>query len=1640
MARLCEWLTKQGFDSLFLDFDPERGFAAGAKWEAELYAQLRRADAVLFVGSAASVASQWCFAELTMTRSLGKTIIPAVISVGGSHPLLADTQTVDLTGADEHGYERLRQRLTAAELDPERTFDWDPARSPFPGLESFQERDAAVFFGRQVETERLLAQMRSSRRRYTGRLIAVVGPSGSGKSSLVRAGLLPRLRQAQRPWVVLSVPRPADRPLHQLAVAFVDAFRDGGAPRSLQSIELALREGGAGLIGLAEQLGHLCPGEPKPPALVFVDQAEELIATAAGEEHGEFLALLHGATRGAGSVWSLMTLRSEFLSAFLQEARGEFAFDDQLLVGPLEGARLAEVIERPADRAGVSFAAGLVGRMVADTGGGDALPLLAHTLASLYERVRVRGRRGATISIGDYEDLGGVVGALRRSADEEHARLSERGLGGLVLPTLRRLVTVGPEGQPTRRRLARAALSHRENEIAEAFIDARLLTSMELDGASVVEVAHEALLRQWPPLAEAIERDREGLQLRSELERAAEDWERSGRHEEYLLPVERLAAGGRLNRSSSWAATDLTGIAQRFLTASRDRKVRREAAQRRRARRAFASLVAALIVVTSLAFIALIQGGRARDQRDTAQATLLATNAAAELATDPGQSLVFGMEAYAKKPTSLAEGALRVAASQAPRQLILRSGQEFDYSSGFASDGRHLASSGDDGTVRVWDSRGPRIPPTVLGGLEPFDSGVAFAGDGRHVAIASASEVQVRDWRTPRISPIVLRGGREPVHGVAFAHDGRHVASAGQDGMVRVWNWRAPRTPPIVLRSQHVIVEAVAFADDGRHLASAGDDQTVQVWNWRKPHTPPTVLRGHQSFVSTVAFADDGRHLASAGGDGTVRVWDWRKPHMPATVLRGHRGTINAVAFADDGRHVASAGDDGTVRVWDWRTPNTPAIVLRGHQRPVFGVAFLAGAHDVASAGEDGTVRVWDWRPLRNPVTVLGGHQRRVFGVAFVGGGRDLASAGEDGTVRVWDWRTPRTQPTVLGSHDGTVNVRAFAGYGNHLASVGHDGRVRVWDRRAPSARPTVLRGRHGTIGTMAFASDERHLATADEFGLVQVWDWHASGTRPSVLPDSDGTTVDEVAFADDGRHLATARADRTVRVWNWRAPGARPTAILRGHQGFVARWRSPTMDATSPAPERTRRCGCGTGAPHILHPSFYAATTGPSTRWRSRTMDATSPAPETTEPCGCGTGAPHAFPRLSYAAITGASTRWRSRTMDATSPAPETTERCGCGTVSAVATLRPCSCLPARVCREKSAMVDHSEAPWPAPSIQRCRHLTSLLAIVGAHDATYGPREVLGIVRRELQVIDGDRQAARGDLRSDLMRVEARWTIYAAWLCEDTGDRRGRAALLERAVQLAREADHPDLMAWARARQAQWTDPPRAIRLAEAALRTRVLARTHARCAPYAPHMPTHASPTRTRPCRRSAHAGRAAERRAAVARGHAAFGISRALLGSALLGAAGARQRRGTVRRPPARLATRARKTRRQPLPGPVGDRLRRVRPARPCEGRRPQGADDCARDAERDRGPRASPATTSCASDATRTERRSDRTWASITAHSRARDSTSRCPARTATGRFRCRSRRRNRLFAVAPAPFRASPLGPPRKPSTTLRFRT
>jgi energy-coupling factor transporter ATP-binding protein EcfA2 len=469
--RLAERLRAEGFAALFLDFDPEQGIPAGRNWEGELYAQLRKTDAVIFLESAASVASKWCFAEVILARSLNKPIFPLRLEGDAKGvarlKLLDHVQRLDLSEGDlsddESVFTPLWKGLKEAGLDPADSFPWPPNRSPYPGLQPFAPEDAAVFFGRDNKIERLLELVQPILQRgAAGQLVAIVGPSGSGKSSLLRAGLLPRLEKLKDSWVVVPPVLPGKQPTRNLARSLSEAFTARGRERSPAEVEKHLGLGGPAALGeLVSELAQISGGESnsgEPNVLVVIDQAEELITLSGEREQQLFLELLGGAVNEESPLWVVATVRSEFLSSAPERAGLADLAGDSLLVEPLSRTRLPEVIEGPAQRAGLDFEAGLVGRMVEETTGGDALPLLAYTLQELWELMRRQGRRGGTVREADYDAVGGVVGALQSRADRITKELTRRDQDPPILPTLLKLASVEGEEEPTRRRLRRSAL------------------------------------------------------------------------------------------------------------------------------------------------------------------------------------------------------------------------------------------------------------------------------------------------------------------------------------------------------------------------------------------------------------------------------------------------------------------------------------------------------------------------------------------------------------------------------------------------------------------------------------------------------------------------------------------------------------------------------------------------------------------------------------------------------------------------------------------------------------------------------------------------------------------------------------------------------------------------------------------------------------------------------------------------------------------------------------------------------------------------------------------------------------------------------------------------------------------------------
>ncbi|OEJ28335.1 DNA-binding protein [Streptomyces agglomeratus] len=1073
---------------------------------------------------------------------------------------------------------------------------------PYRGLAAFGPEHAQWFFGRERATAELVGRL--AERAGSGP-VAVVASSGAGKSSLLRAGLVPALRRGALPvegssnWPVVLC-TPTAHPLKELLRCVGEALRAelGMSPESLRVRPRAL----------ADAVRRL-PTAGRGRLVLLVDQFEETFTLCADEsERRAFVtalsALATPAPEGDDVPPGLVVLgvRADFSGRCLDHPELASVFSHGLFaLGPMTGAELRESITLPARRAGLSLEPGLVGLLLRDVGarstgqGGrddltpaspGALPLLAHALLVTWQQ-----RTGRTLTVTGYETTGGIHGAIARTAEAVFTRLhpAEREMARRVLV---RLVQVGAgdggaDGggdidTATRRRTSRELLleqlpdRHAVETALDAFVRARLITV----DSDAVEITHEALLRAWPRLRRWIGTNRAGLLIHQQLAEAAAEWVRGDRDPGLLYRGTRLAAVREWAEQTDGRA-ELGPYEMQFLDASRAQEVAGKEARRRQVRthRRLLVLLGALLVLALLAGgTAFHQRSRAVDERRVAQSQAMAVRSGALASGQPEASMRLAADAYRTAPTTEARGALL--STQAQYFAGRLGGHTGPVNAvAFSPGDKLLASASSDGTVRLWGGADHRRATDTLTGHGGPVIAVAFSPDDKLLASAG-SDGTVRLWNLADRQPAgTLLGHGGAVRSVAFGPDGRTLVSGGADRTVRVWD--VPRRRErATLRGHGDTVHAVAFGADGRSVASGGADRTVRIWDVRR-HRIRATLTGHSDGVLGVAFSPDGNSLASGGADRTVRIWDVRRHRIRAT-LTGHSDDVNAVAYGADGASVVSAGGDGAAKVWDTASHRVTAT-LAGHTDYVLGAA-VSGGHVVATAGFDRSVVLWDldrtaltarpfaeaWQSAVAPdgglvasasvdrtvklwdlrrhglLTTLTGHTGSVFGVAFSPDGHLLASASADRTVRLWDVRRHRLLTTLTG-HTGSVFGVAFSPEGHLLASASADRTVRLWDVRRRTSLST-LTGHQDFANAVAFSPDGRTLATGGDDLTVRLWRVADRRTR-AVLRGHTGS-VRGVAYSRDGRTLASSGNDGTVRLWDSRRHSL--TAALTGHSGAV--------------------------------------------------------------------------------------------------------------------------------------------------------------------------------------------------------------------------------------------------------------------------------------------------------------------------------------------------------------------------------------------------------------------------------------------------------------------------------------------------------
>ncbi|WP_379816948.1 nSTAND1 domain-containing NTPase [Kutzneria kofuensis] len=1063
---------------------------------------------------------------------------------------------------------------------------------PYPGLAAFQPEDADRFHGREALTDDLVSRVAGRR------FVAVFGPSGSGKSSLIRAGLVPG-RRGNGPVVLFT---PGADPLDECA-ARIAALAGGSATalrRELGSDRRALH---------LTVLQALANGPADAELLLVVDQFEELFTLCpdAGERAAFIDALLTAAQAGNSRTRVVIGVRADFYAHCADHAGlVEALRDGQLLVGRMTTDELRRAISQPMVDAGGAVESALLARVIADAAGQpNALPLVSHALRETWYR-----RRGAMMTLSGYEASGGMHQALARTAEAVYTGLTPD-QQRLARAVLLRLIAVNAGADDTKRRVRRDELPADAEPVLDTMVRARLVTV----DADTVELTHEALLHAWPRLREWVAEDRQGLLVHQQLVDAALTWDREG-HDPAVL-----YRGNRLAVAMEWAARHREDLERdprlrRFLLSSAGRQNR----ARLLTRAAIAVLAVLAVLASTAAVYALQQRDTAQAQRDRAVAMHTADEAQQVHDTDISLAAQFSLAAERMQDTSQNRTAVLGTQNVALSSLV-DGGTKTVYGVAYSPDKRTLATVGLDGALRLWNITDPvhvRLWTPPLTGHRDKVMWVAYSPNG-HLVATAGSDHTVRLWDVTdpahaRSAGPPLLGHSDIVFSVSFSPDGHTLVSTGADRTLRLWNVTDPaHATPIgqpLIGSHTDAVASATFSPDGRTIASSGHDHLIQLWNvtdlanptpWGQP------LAGHSDTVYATAFTPDSRLMASVSNDHTVLLWDVSDPAHPARLghpLAGHTDTIFAVAFNHDGTVLATAGADQTIRLWNLSQPADPVPLgqpLTGHTGYIYWLAFSPDGQTLASVGADSMVRLWHL-----PATVLIGHTSYVNGVAFRRDGKVMASASTDRTVRLWDTADPR-RPKPLGppltGNTKAVNQVAFSPDGHTLASAGRDGTVWLWDVADPRhavAWPEPVSGNSQAVTEVAFTPDGRTLAAAGADGVVRLWnvtnrehvtpaatllghredvtwlaispDGHelaASSSDDTVLlwditdPGRPGQarrlTVNTggvrcVAFAPDGRYLATADSDHTVRLWDVSGTGT-PQQIgapLTGHTSFV--------------------------------------------------------------------------------------------------------------------------------------------------------------------------------------------------------------------------------------------------------------------------------------------------------------------------------------------------------------------------------------------------------------------------------------------------------------------------------------------------------
>jgi WD40 repeat protein/serine/threonine protein kinase len=1026
--------------------------------------------------------------------------------------------------------------------------------NPFKGLSPFEETDAVDFFGREALTEQLIARL-TDKTEFSN-FLTVVGPSGSGKSSVVKAGVISALRKGALPgsdnWFIIEM-TPKSNPFDELEAALLSI-----AAHHPSDIIKQLEKDDNGLTRVVDAI------LAEDDVLVLViDQFEEVFTLVdSPQQTKRFLQMiLDAVTTPQSRIRIIVTLRADFYDRPLMHPDFcDLVSERTEVVSPLTPGELERAISAPLARISVNLEPELIPTIVAELKEQPGtLPMLQYALTELFER-----RDGQTITMAAYNEIGGIMGALTRRSDQLYENLDDN-QQETVRQLFLRLVTLGEGTEDTRRQALQSELLSLGGAVMQEVIDlfgtSRLLTFDHISSTRepTVEVAHEAIIREWGKLHEWLDESRDDIRLQRMLASAAKDWREANHDKSYLL------AGARLTQFEAWSqSTDVVLAADEtsFLKSSITEEHRRMAKQQLIRNAALAITAMVVLLFAFMALFAFDKQGKAQDSANQAE-TQAAIAQEARATSDYNAEMAVHAEQEARDAERESEQSAATSHESAVltnSQLALYRDNDTDLAIALALEAVELGNLHDQ-EFRVLSETmySPGTRHVFTGHEDTIDSS-DLNRDGTLI-VSSSKDTTIRLWDVQTGEELRrFEGHTDLVRNVTFSPDESLIASASFDGTAVIWD---VVTGEVIhtLENLDVHIMDVAFHPDGHLLATCSHDQTIKLWDVETGELvtilgaddPDTEEReGHQGLVYGVEFSPDGRYILSSGVDKFILQWDWEDE----TIVRQYEFSDSAydVYFSPDSKTFFSSALENETHLWDLESGER-LLTLKGHTAAIFRVDFSPDGETVLTSSQDGSIRLWNLETGAEIHRFIG-HSDYVYDVEFLPNGTQFISSSYDSTLRLWDIETDETS-LIFDGHDSAVYQVLFNSDGTQMLSVSKDQTIHLWDTQTgelirifgPDSPDTEeIEGHSNRAISVAYSPDEKFIISGGYDNVMHLWDVETGELLRTFGPDNPDTdeieghkpSTDEdtlpiwfVQYSPDGKTAFSASFDETIIQWD---------------------------------------------------------------------------------------------------------------------------------------------------------------------------------------------------------------------------------------------------------------------------------------------------------------------------------------------------------------------------------------------------------------------------------------------------------------------------------------------------------------------------